>query len=67
MAQTITILVNKHGTDVQVETAGFVGGSCRNATEKLEKLIGLKEVNEQLKPEFYADVNQLLNEVAQDG
>ena len=40
MSQTIEILVNPKG-EVTVQTKGFAGSSCRQASQALEKALGI--------------------------
>ena len=58
MTKTIEITVSPHG-ETKVETKGFTGGSCREASRLLEEALGKKSV-EQFTPEFYqtADTRQ---------
>ena len=50
--KTIEITVSPKG-DTRVETKGFVGGQCREASKLLEEALGKRE-HEQLTAEFYA-------------
>jgi hypothetical protein len=47
----IEITVSPEGS-VSIKTAGFTGGSCRDATRDMEKALGLAG-RETLLPEFY--------------
>jgi hypothetical protein len=49
--QTIEIVVSPQG-ETRVETRGFAGSSCRQASQFLEEALGAK-VNETLTAEFY--------------
>ena len=49
--KTIEITVDSEGR-TQVETKGFTGDSCREASRFLETALG-KAVAERLTPEFY--------------
>ena len=49
--KTIEILVNPQG-EVKVETKGFTGGSCREASRFIEQALG-KKSSEQMTAEFY--------------
>jgi hypothetical protein len=49
--KTIEITVSPAG-DVSIKTAGFTGGSCKDATRDLERALGLAG-RETLLPEFY--------------
>ena len=51
MSQTIEVVVAPNG-ETRVETKGFTGGSCRTASEFLERALGAS-TSERLKPEFY--------------
>ncbi len=51
MRQTITVTVAPDGS-VSVETAGYKGSSCKQASEFIEKALGAK-TGETLKPEYY--------------
>jgi len=48
----IEIIVSPLG-ETKLETKGFAGSSCREASRPLEQALGTK-ANEQLTPEFYA-------------
>ena len=54
--QTIEITVSPGG-ETQVETRGFAGPSCRQASEFLEQALG-KTTSERLTPAFHAAVTQ---------
>ena len=47
----IEITVDSKGQS-KVETRGFTGGECREASKFIEQALG-RPVNEQLTPEFY--------------
>jgi len=49
--KTIEIIVSPKG-DSRVETTGFVGDSCREASKFIENALGKVGV-EKLKPEFH--------------
>jgi hypothetical protein len=49
--KTIEITVGPEGS-VSIKTAGFTGGSCRDATRDLERALGVSG-RESLLPEFY--------------
>ena len=51
MSKIIEITVAPDGT-TKVETSGFSGAECRNASQFIEKALG-SSVNEQLKTEFF--------------
>ncbi|AMV20170.1 DUF2997 domain-containing protein [Planctomyces sp. SH-PL14] len=50
--KTIEITVTPNG-QTQVETKGFEGSSCRQASEFLERALG-RTTDERLTPDFYA-------------
>ena len=52
MSKTIEIIVAPDGA-TRVETKGFAGGECREASKFLEGALGQSQ-HEQLTPEFYA-------------
>ena len=54
--KTIEITVSPAG-QTSVETKGFSGSECRQASEFLEKALG-QRTNEQLTGEFYAQESQ---------
>jgi hypothetical protein len=49
--KTIEITVSPEGV-TSIKTAGFTGGSCRDATRDLERALGVSS-RESLLPEFY--------------
>lgn len=49
----IMVVLNKQTGEVHVETEGFHGASCQDATEQLERLLGVDRSQEELKPEYY--------------
>lgn len=49
--KTITVTIEKTG-ESKVETAGFKGKSCQDATKDLEIALGLAKSTSK-KPEFY--------------
>ena len=51
MKQVIEILVKPDG-QIVIETTGFSGSSCRDATRQMEKALG-KAVEERLTVEFH--------------
>jgi hypothetical protein len=51
MMKTIEVIVNPQG-EVKVETKGFTGGSCREASKALEEALGVKG-EERMTAEFY--------------
>jgi hypothetical protein len=50
--QIIEIIVNTKG-EVTVQTKGFTGSGCREASRFIEQALG-QRTSEQLTPEFYA-------------
>jgi hypothetical protein len=51
MKMMIRIIVGPKG-ETRIETRGFTGGECREASKFLEQALG-QPVNEQLTAEFY--------------
>lgn len=51
MNKTIEIIVAPDGTS-QVETSGFTGSACQDASRFIETALG-KATHEKLKPEFH--------------
>lgn len=51
MSQTIKVTVSPQG-ETRIETRGFTGAACREATRLLEAALGVRE-SEQLTNEFY--------------
>ena len=49
--KTIHVIVDNQGK-ITLETSGFVGGQCREASRFLEVALG-QECHESLKPEFH--------------
>ena len=62
MTKTIEIIVSPNGQS-RVETKGFVGSDCRQASQFIERALGQRS-DELLKAEFYqtATSNQQLTE-----
>jgi hypothetical protein len=52
MSQTIEVTVSPKG-ETRIETRGFRGAACREATRSLEAALGVRE-SEQLTNEFHA-------------
>ena len=52
MIRTIEVTVSPKG-ETTVQTKGFTGGSCRDASKLLEQALGVK-AGEQMTAEFYA-------------
>ena len=51
MSQTIEVTVSPKG-ETRIETKGFVGATCRDASKTLEAALGVRE-SEQLTSEFH--------------
>jgi hypothetical protein len=51
LSKLIELTVSPNG-ETRVETKGFTGNSCRDASKFLEEALGLRN-SESLKPEFY--------------
>ena len=62
MNKTIEIIVAPNG-QTRVETKGFVGGDCRQASQFIERALG-QQTDELLKSEFYqvSKLNQQVKE-----
>ncbi len=56
MSKTIEIIVSAKG-ETRVETKGFVGGECRQASEFIEKALG-QRTRETLTSEFHQRAGQ---------
>ncbi|HUQ71029.1 MAG TPA: DUF2997 domain-containing protein [Planctomycetaceae bacterium] len=56
MPTTIMVTISPTG-ETQIETHGFTGASCRDATRVLEAALGLRE-SEQLTSAFYAPTQE---------
>lgn len=52
MSQTIEVTISPQG-ETRIETRGFTGAACREATRALEAALGIR-TSEQLTNEFYA-------------
>ena len=52
MSQTIEVTVSPQG-ETRIETKGFAGVACRDASKVLEAALGVRET-EQLTTEFHA-------------
>ena len=52
MSKTIEVTVSSKG-ETTIQTKGFTGGSCRDATRSLEAALGIRD-REQLTSEFHA-------------
>ena len=60
MSKTITLLISPEGK-VKLETGGFTGSSCREASRFLEDALGVGNV-ERLKPEYFLEENHNLQQ-----
>ena len=56
MSQTIEIVVTPTG-QTQVQTKGFVGSECRQASQFIEQALG-KRTQEELTAEFHQQASQ---------
>ena len=56
MSKTIEIIVSPEGQS-RIETKGFTGSECRQASEFIEQALG-KRTNEQLTAEFHQSATQ---------
>ena len=56
MSQTIEIIVAHNGQS-QVQTKGFTGSSCRQASQFIEQALG-QRTGQQLTAEFYQQLSQ---------
>ena len=61
--QTIEVIISPTG-ETKVQTKGFTGSSCRDASRFLEEALGVS-TGEQLTSEFFAD--QTTQQLAQEG
>lgn len=55
MSKTIQIIVSPAG-ETKIETSGFTGSSCQDATRELERALGAT-TDEQLTGEYYETTN----------
>ena len=55
MSKIIEIIVSPKG-ETKLETRGFTGSSCQDATRALEQALGAK-TDESLTGEYYAETN----------
>ena len=56
MSKTIQVTITPKG-ETKIETTGFSGSSCQDATRELEKALGAVS-NETLTGEYYAASNE---------
>lgn len=61
----IEIIVSPAG-DTRVETKGFAGASCRDATRGLERALGIRQ-SEQTTPEYHQTAPQSIDHRQQLG
>jgi 3-hydroxyacyl-CoA dehydrogenase len=54
--EEIVVKIGKDGS-VVIDTNGFTGNACKEATRKLEEALGIVE-EEHLKPEYYLQAEQ---------
>jgi len=52
LTKTIEVIVSPKG-ETKIETKGFVGGECRQASRFMEEALGLR-ASEKLTAEFYS-------------
>jgi hypothetical protein len=57
--QEITVTIDENGQPV-IETRGFKGKACTDATRGLEQALGFQEGPRQHKPEYFAPVREAL-------
>lgn len=61
MMKTIDIIVKKDGT-IEIDMNNFKGKSCDDVSKKLmEAFANIKNVEEEKKPEWYDDVEEVNN------
>lgn len=58
--KTVTIIVSPKG-DTSIETHGFIGPSCREASKFIEEALG-KSTVERIKPVFYQTQHNIQQE-----
>jgi hypothetical protein len=61
MSKTIQITISPKG-ETKIETQGFTGSSCQDATRALEAALGAK-TSDTLTGEYYATSNEQTNEI----
>ena len=59
----IEIVISPTG-ETKIETKGFTGSECRDASKFIEQALG-KQTSEQLKPEFHQTASQPQTELEQ--
>ena len=60
MKRTIEIIVSPTG-EIHIEGVGFIGTSCKEATQALEEALGMVE-SSQTKPEYHQQQNRRTNQ-----
>lgn len=61
MSKTIQITISPKG-ETKIETSGFSGSSCQDATRALEAALGAK-TSETFTGEYYTATNEQTNEI----
>ena len=61
MTQVIEVIVSPQG-QTRVETKGFAGASCRNASRSMEEALGSRQ-GEQLTAEFHQSQSEQVHRV----
>lgn len=61
MSKLIQVIVNPQG-ETKIETSGFTGSSCQDATRELERALGATQ-EETLTGEYYAETNVQTDEL----
>jgi hypothetical protein len=61
MTKIIQVVVNPQG-ETKIETSGFEGSSCQDATRELERALGAT-TEETLTGEYYAETNTQTDEL----
>ena len=61
MSKTIQITISPKG-ETKIETTGFTGSSCQDATRALEAALGAK-TNDTLTSEYYTASHEQTNDV----
>ena len=54
MSKQIKVICNPDGT-VQVEAVGFKGSKCLAATQFMEEALGLENIKQTKKPDYYQE------------
>jgi hypothetical protein len=61
MSKTIQITISPKG-ETKIETQGFAGSSCQDATRALEAALGAK-TSDTMTSEYYTASNEQTNEI----